>query len=504
MDTQSPPNSRFFLGAMVIFCLTLLIGGVMIYRLLPAQINETAAASGPTTSPADVVSTLTRQVIELSDRHEYAKALALLDQIRAIDPANEFAAGSRSGMEERMNQLANGIKSSAKPVPEQDAIVLAKLEKKLPEVKFDAVPFKDVVEFLRDVSDVNIFVNWRAINAGGITREQPVTARLRDVKISKALQILLRDLGDDKTKLGYTLDEGVITISTADDLASNVVTNVYDIRDLLVNVSGGPPRGQSPNAASTAKQQLIDEIIKLIQETVAHESWKDNGGKVGSIREMAGQLIVTQTPETQRSLGNLIAQLRETRAIQISIEANLIELTDAFAASAGYAINDGKLTSVGPDPGSMPAPTTQPGNIATDLVGIGHREAEHATLDDEKVRQIFAAAVSRVSLPRVIVFNGASAEAETKTDSGSTKFFVQATASSDRRHVTTTTMLNPKELTTTVSTPDGASVMIPVRREPGSAGRHTWLLLKPTIILQREVEQAQFPIVGTTTKPSRQ
>src|SRR5262249_44108318 len=141
---------------------------------------------------------------------------------------------------------------------------------------------------LRDVSSANIFVNWRALEAAGIDKNAPVTARLRDVKFSKALETILRDVGGGTVRLGYTIDEGVISISTEEDLASNVVTRVYDIRDLIVNVqdfdnppsfqlnqttqAGGSGGGQSlfsgtgqeNNQAGGTRAELVDSIVRLI------------------------------------------------------------------------------------------------------------------------------------------------------------------------------------------------------------------------------------------------
>jgi hypothetical protein len=99
----------------------------------------------------------------------------------------------------------------------------AQLNRTLPEVRFDNIAFADVLDFLRDVTNANIFVNWRAVEAAGIDRNSPVNARLRDVKFSKALETVLRDVGSGKGKLGYVVDEGVITISTESDLQASAV-----------------------------------------------------------------------------------------------------------------------------------------------------------------------------------------------------------------------------------------------------------------------------------------
>jgi len=53
----------------------------------------------------------------------------------------------------------------------------------------------------------------------------------------------------------------------------------------------------------------------------------DNKGKIGSIRELAGQLIITQTPMNQAQIARLLDQLRETRLTQISVQARHMEMT---------------------------------------------------------------------------------------------------------------------------------------------------------------------------------
>ena len=221
--------------------------------------------------------------------------------------------------------------------------------------------FADVVDFLRDVSGANIFVNWRALEGVGIDRNAPVTARLRDVKFSKVLRTILDDVGGGTVRLGYTIDEGVITISTEEDLASNVVTRVYDIRDLIINVpdfDNAPDfslQGARPAAVAAAAASLFGGTVGQDEQEPATRPapsssrpsssssrtpspptrWKDNGGTIGSIRELSGQLIVTQTPENQRALVRLLEQLRETRAIQVTVEARFLVVQRNFLEDVG-------------------------------------------------------------------------------------------------------------------------------------------------------------------------
>ena len=211
----------------------------------------------------------------------------MVAQILNLDPRNDYAIGVRPFIEDQANfqeqrrwreegqQAMTGIMNDAaeKMIPyneiirfpenwpdlsatrdrtvamergegQQDAVVQAQLDKRLPELRFDAVGLTDVIDFLRDVSGANIFVNWRALEGATIDRNAPVTARLRDVPFRKALDIILQDVGGGTVKLAYTVDEGVITISTAEDLSGNTLTRVYDIRDLILQV---PDFTDAPN-----------------------------------------------------------------------------------------------------------------------------------------------------------------------------------------------------------------------------------------------------------------
>jgi hypothetical protein len=147
-----------------------------------------------------------------------------------------------------------------------------------------------------------------------------------------------------------------------------VVSRVYDVRDLLVQVpdypydgpaaqprkpappgvppmmvvpgemmggmpggqggGGGPPAPARPATAGAepTREELVEQIVMLIQETVAPETWRDAGGSVGSIRELAGLLIVTQSNAAHAMLANLLGQLRESRGQMIRLTAHWVLL----------------------------------------------------------------------------------------------------------------------------------------------------------------------------------
>jgi general secretion pathway protein D len=637
----------------------------------------------------ETVAQLTREARGLTKKGDYRRAVGVLDQILKLDPTNDYALGARDLIEDRISVLdqrkwrdmydRNVVKqyndaeeqkipySDILRFPEnwpdlsatrerttafergeraEDQAVVAQLERKLPEVRFENVAFQDVIEFLRDVSLANIFVNWRALEAAGIDRTAQVTARLRDVKFSKALETILRDVGGGTVRLSYTIDEGVITISTEEDLASNVVTRVYDIRDLIVNIQdfddppdfqinqgsqagGGGGGGQSlfggtgaqDDQAGGTRAELVDQIVSLIQDTVASDSWRDNGGQVGTIRELSAQLIVTQTPENQRQLVRLLEQLRETRAIQITVETRFLTVRRNFLEEVGvdfdFILNpNGEISSrlspisVSNNSANTTAigtlVTAVPGNIATELVAAGTAAPNFTVtnpvtggsitfLDDFQVSLLIRATqvsknTTTLTAPRLTLFNGQRAFVVVATETAYVSDLtpivgtnavafdptvgivqsgvlldVQATVSADRKYVTLTlrptlsrlrdlvsfpvsalaagggTIGGPTvsqtaflqqpvrditQVATTVSVPDGGTLLLggqtlagEIERESGvpilskvpflkrlftntamSKDEEVLLILvRPTIVIQREREAEQFPILSTRT-----
>ena len=103
--------------------------------------------------------------------------------------------------------------------------------------------------------------------------------------------------------MAFEIDDGVITISTAEDLHLNVETKTYDIQFLL-----------SDKLEPAAREKRIETISKLITGSIDASSWRDNGGKIGALKELAGRLLITQSPENHKAIANLIEQLQTVAA----------------------------------------------------------------------------------------------------------------------------------------------------------------------------------------------
>ncbi len=347
--------------------------------------------------------------------------------------------------------------------------VRERLDQNLSDLSADQQPFDKVIEYLRNASNTNIFVNWATLQGAGVDKNTPISVNLHDVPFSKALTTVLSAVGP-QASLGYAIDEGVITISTKDDLQSDKykVTRIYDIRDMLVQPDDNvkPPSfnlqqitqngvtqgGQSGggqgalgggggglfNQTSTTDQpksrdDIVKEIITAITSTVAPDSWRDQGGTIGAVRELNGQLIVTQISDNQSAVFNLLAQLRETRALQIAIEARFLlvdnNFLDDFGFSWGLTLPAGQLgTNVGTvtvNNNSAAQAVPQSTGVPSSLVGILGATATSATgtstsnaldisgqiLDNYQLNLLLRATqadrrTTTVDSPRVTLFNG--------------------------------------------------------------------------------------------------
>ena len=203
---------------------------------------------------------------------------------------------------------------------------------------YDGMPFLEVIDDLRRRTRSNIVTNWAALEFADIKRDQAVSMSLHDVSLGAAIRVLLEIVGGGETELAYEISDGVIWISTREDLSRRTVTAVHDCDDLLnvetklladyinrvieaVAEAGGRDLLKNPEAAErvvrAAVTELTDdlasELIELIQQTVDPESWRSTGGNVGSIQLFGDRLVVVQTVSAQREIANLLERLRAPR-----------------------------------------------------------------------------------------------------------------------------------------------------------------------------------------------
>ena len=244
------------------------------------------------------------------------------------------------------------------------------LETPIP-VNFQQEPFEQAIEKLAATQNLNVIVKWHDLQRVGVASNMPITLRVpNEISLKRALTEVLDQAGAGGAVLGYEITDEAIVIATQDTLDKNTHQVVYDINDLLMevpnfndapmpnlveanrkNVPREEPARQNPWADDEEdgdspgdpldpdRQRRVAEIVDLIQDNVAPQSWRDRGGVVGHISEINGQLVITQNSSAQRAIGDLLGKLREQRAIQIAVEARFITVSSHFLEELGMDLD---------------------------------------------------------------------------------------------------------------------------------------------------------------------
>ena len=89
------------------------------------------------------------------------------------------------------------------------------LARHLPDIRFENVGLSDVVDFLRDITGMNLYLDLASLEQAGIERNTPVTMKLTDVAAGKVLDLLVADLGSGKTKVTCSKEGNVVVIGVA-------------------------------------------------------------------------------------------------------------------------------------------------------------------------------------------------------------------------------------------------------------------------------------------------
>ncbi len=191
------------------------------------------------------------------------------------------------------------------------------------EINFSQLALKDAIAFLRDLSGVNFHVNWRALEATGITRQTPVTVKAKNISVARALDLVTDQLSagrDRYSSIYWLIRGGVVEISTGEALDRTTSVRVYEIADLLMIIPNfkGPKislrtAGNNGNNNNTwsdddddddddddeddpkeQRERIKNTLIEIIMFSIGQDMWQPTGK--GSIKILRNKMIISQTP----------------------------------------------------------------------------------------------------------------------------------------------------------------------------------------------------------------
>jgi hypothetical protein len=235
------------------------------------------------------------------------------------------------------------------------------LQERIPEASFDEAPLDNVLDWLDSLTTTNLVIRWRLLENAGVGRDTPITMSLRNLRFYQVLWTVLDEAGGRDAKLAWEIfDEGLVVVSTAEDLERELILRIYDVRPLLAGnmawrnrqaelKAHQAPAGREPEqvrsaaqpagtaaAEQTAPEQLApgaehsaggaayaweyvyppeQELCEVLLYSVRPDSWLENGG-LGTAQCFNGMLVVRQSRSVHRELAALLNALLEAGAVE--------------------------------------------------------------------------------------------------------------------------------------------------------------------------------------------
>ena len=244
----------------------------------------------------------------------------------------------------RAGSRALGLEGSD---PEEDALRERLMSARM-DVDFQDMTLDQVANNIYFTTDIPVSVDPVVRDELDSAAEYVTLTGLRDLPVHSLLNILVEQVGEN---LAWTIRNGRVYITKAEKAAGKAVTRVHNIQDLTfaitdfkgVNIREIPLPGEAGDdnettvfASELDKVKLIepDEVLNLVRENIARESW--DAGQGYSIDFVdSNNLLVIHTPEVQQEVADFLDDLRAFSTSMVTLEARFYALTDAFIEEIG-------------------------------------------------------------------------------------------------------------------------------------------------------------------------
>jgi hypothetical protein len=155
--------------------------------------------------------------------------------------------------------------------------------------EFVETPLGEAIAYLATQHDVDIQLDPKGLTDAAVDPSAPVTRTLRKpVPLESGLNLLL-----DEFDLTFTVQDGVLKITSKERADEVLSIKVYPVGDLVTR-----PRGWGP-------------LMNLIKSTIQPDSWDDNGGPATIVPfPSGGLLIVSHRRDVHAELRDLLAAMR--------------------------------------------------------------------------------------------------------------------------------------------------------------------------------------------------
>ncbi|TWU55056.1 DUF4974 domain-containing protein [Rubripirellula reticaptiva] len=176
------------------------------------------------------------------------------------------------------------VPSSDSSIDETEMKIRQSMSKRT-SLSFVELPLADAAKQLAQAFDLPILIDAKALEEIGLSAQEPVNVKLRDVSLRSILRLMLNDL-----ELTYIVKNEVLMITTVSSAESNLITRAYQLPACMQG---------DPQAA-----------IEAIHTTVVPDTWDVLGGP--STIALINSVVVISTTECVHE--DTIDMMRKTEA----------------------------------------------------------------------------------------------------------------------------------------------------------------------------------------------
>ncbi|MGO9112342.1 MAG: hypothetical protein ACLP9L_24190 [Thermoguttaceae bacterium] len=205
---------------------------------------------------------------------------------------------------------------------------------------FVETPLQDVIDYFRDSTHVEIYVDSPALKEAGVDLSTAVNCNLHG-RFENVLRVVLNEL-----QLDWAIHNDLLCITSPAKAESEeyMETRLYDVADLIVY--------QDENGK---KFDDYAPLSDMIVSTIGTRTWQDNGGTGAILGKSLGTakiLVVANRYEIHKKIAALLAEIRKIAAKKSGGD----ELPHRYApkAAQGMGGRSGLGLGVKPRPGLGP------------------------------------------------------------------------------------------------------------------------------------------------------
>jgi tetratricopeptide (TPR) repeat protein len=203
----------------------------------------------------------------------------------------------------------------------------------------EGAPLESVADYLSTATGIDFMISPSVFEEID-EEDSAVLLDLNERSVSSVLNLI----AETTEGLDWKIENGVVKFVTSEELVGDLRFVVYEVRDLVKppqdfagpEIDVLPSEGieyieedpREPDAAVITG----DDLVALIEENVAPETW----GDPGSIESTdTGTMVVFQTQEVHDQISSLLEDLREAAGIMVQIQTRFLKVEDNFLEDIG-------------------------------------------------------------------------------------------------------------------------------------------------------------------------